>query len=269
MKKQCTLSTGTEVSESLESTLSEYWNGRAADYHAYHDSSLRARVEYSVWSAVMAAALDGIEAGSTVLDMGCGTGFISHIVADLGFRVVGVDSSPGMLEQARRDSAKRASLGLSTAKFLCADVTSPSVLASALSGVADSGAAAVLSRWVLWTLADPGAALNLWARFVRPTGRVIAADGLWYPEGINSTMEVESAQGKDAFIKTYDEGVLRRLPLSSGVGLDDYRRCAEAAGLKDISMKLIPETRELDRRFGTSKGHESATQFIMSAAPNF
>lgn len=269
MKEQGTLSTGAEVSESLESTLSEYWNGRAADYHAYHDSSLRARAEYSVWSAVMAAALDGIEAGSTVLDMGCGTGFISHIVADLGFRVVGVDSSPGMLEQARRDSAKRASLGFSTAEFHCADVTSPAALASALSGVADSGAAAALSRRVLWTLADPGAALNLWARFVRPTGRVIAADGLWYPEGINSTMEVKSTQGKDAFIKTYDEGVLRRLPLSSGVGLDDYRRCAESAGLKDISMKLIPETRELDRRFGTSKGHESATQFIMSAAPNF
>lgn len=251
--------------ESLQGVLSDYWTSRATDYHAYHDSSPRAQAEYQLWSAVMKQAVSAVTPGATVVDMGCGTGFISHIVADLGFRVIGIDSSPGMLAQARADSVQRSELGLPTAQFLCADVTDSGALQTVLGTTDSAGVAAVLSRWVLWTLEDPAAALRLWSSFLYPQGIVIAADGLWYPEGVDSTMEVESSQGKDAFVRTYNNGVLRRLPLSSGVVLDDYRRCAAEAGLDDISLCTIPETRILDERFGTSKGHESATQFIMSA----
>lgn len=37
-----------------------------------------------------------------VLDLACGTGKVSRILANRGFAVVGVDASPGMIEQARR-----------------------------------------------------------------------------------------------------------------------------------------------------------------------
>lgn len=38
---------------------------------------------------------------NSVLDVGCGTGALSHVLADRGLKVVGVDPSEGMLKQAR------------------------------------------------------------------------------------------------------------------------------------------------------------------------
>ncbi len=49
--------------------------------------------------------LNSIEsAGDPVLELGCGTGRILRPIANAGFRVTGVDSSPAMLEQARAAS---------------------------------------------------------------------------------------------------------------------------------------------------------------------
>jgi ubiquinone/menaquinone biosynthesis C-methylase UbiE len=42
-------------------------------------------------------------AGASILDMGCGYGRLAANLADLGFAVSGTDTSPAMLEKARRD----------------------------------------------------------------------------------------------------------------------------------------------------------------------
>src|SRR5918992_4858638 len=52
-----------------------------------------------VRDAAMRAA--GITAGSTVADVGTGTGFLAEAALDRGARVIGIDMSEGMLTQAR------------------------------------------------------------------------------------------------------------------------------------------------------------------------
>ena len=60
--------------------------------------------------------LEGLEPGARVLDVGCGTGRpVAEYLVARGFRVVGVDSSPKMLEIARR--------AVPGAEFLTGDMT--------------------------------------------------------------------------------------------------------------------------------------------------
>jgi len=57
------------------------------------------------WSALLAPrflAIASIAHGSRVLDLGCGTGVLSKILADAGAEVVGIDASEPYLEAARR-----------------------------------------------------------------------------------------------------------------------------------------------------------------------
>jgi ubiquinone/menaquinone biosynthesis C-methylase UbiE len=52
--------------------------------------------------ALGAVALAGVSPGADVLDAPCGYGRHSIVLADAGYRVVGVDRSPVLLEEARR-----------------------------------------------------------------------------------------------------------------------------------------------------------------------
>ena len=54
-------------------------------------------------------------AGGPVLELGCGTGRVALAIADAGLDVVGLDSSAGMLNVARRKLVRRASSGGSVA----------------------------------------------------------------------------------------------------------------------------------------------------------
>lgn len=239
-----------------QSILNHYWSARAAAYHSTHMESAQAATEKELWARAFTAALADLPPGAHVADMGCGTGFLSAILAEQGFAVTGIDASPGMLAHAR-------GLGLPSATFTEGDATAP-VLTEA------DGVTAVVSRWLLWTLPDPVRALRRWADIVRPSdssalpGLIVVADGLWYPDGIDSSMEVDSTQGPDAFARTYDGELTAHLPLSQRVSLEDYREVFRAAGLVPEVTEL-PETRELDARFGLAAGHDSAVQFLISA----
>lgn len=71
----------------------------AADPVAIHPTRAISEEAYWASGAQQAKALTGvIPAGSTVLDYGCGDGRVAISLAELGYRVIGVDSSPRMLE---------------------------------------------------------------------------------------------------------------------------------------------------------------------------
>jgi SAM-dependent methyltransferase len=60
-------------------------------------------------------SLLGIEGRARVLDAPCGYGRLTHVLAERGFDVLGVDASEPMIERARR----------SAGRFLCHDLRSP------------------------------------------------------------------------------------------------------------------------------------------------
>lgn len=72
------------------SQLIEYWDSTVSSKEFRHPLPKAAIDQY-------------FPKGGTVLDMGCGYGRLAATLADLGFKVSGTDTSPAMLEKARRD----------------------------------------------------------------------------------------------------------------------------------------------------------------------
>ena len=105
-----------------------------------------------------------ITRGQHVLDIATGTGMVAIEAAQLvgsEGRVVGVDISNGMLEQARR---KVEALGLSNIQFQFAD-------AEALDFPENSFDVVLCSSAFIW-MSDLNAALRLWHRLLKPGGLI-------------------------------------------------------------------------------------------------
>lgn len=85
----------------------------------YRDKPYREEAEYA---AVLVR--DRSPAAKTLFDLGCGTGLRSLELARLGFRVLGVDQSSGMLAAGSQHLAKAPDIPSSEVEFRVGDITS-------------------------------------------------------------------------------------------------------------------------------------------------
>jgi SAM-dependent methyltransferase len=114
------------------------------------------------------SALDrAFPAGSTLLDVGCGTGTEAIWLAQRGYRITAVDSSRAMLEVLCR-RATAANLEISTRQLKAGDLTK---LADEVGDGAFDGAYS--SFGALNTEPSPERSLAALSRLVRPGGRIV------------------------------------------------------------------------------------------------
>src|SRR5205807_1788333 len=123
------------------------------------DHGLRDPHVRRAWITLMAGLLPAGPAA--ILDIGCGTGSLSVVMAELGHAVTGIDFSPDMTAQAR---AKAAAAGRRIA-FEIMDATEPSLAPAQFD--------AVVCRHLLWALPQPAVVLRRWAALLRPAGRLV------------------------------------------------------------------------------------------------
>lgn len=172
--------------------ITAYWDAAAADFDAEPDHGLRAEETRAAWAGLLTGRLPSEP--SSVLDVGCGTGSLSALVAEAGHRATGVDLSPRMVDQAR---AKFAAAGLS-GRFLVGDAAAPPT--------GDERFDVLLCRHLVWTLPDPSAALREWTCRLRPGGTLILVEGRWRESGRSGVPYVAGAEA---------------LPWHGGVTADD------------------------------------------------
>ncbi|RBQ14972.1 SAM-dependent methyltransferase [Spongiactinospora rosea] len=164
----------------LTSAITGYWDAAARTFDDEPDHGLRADHTRAAWDRLLQEWAPADPAD--VLDVGCGTGSLSLLLAASGHRVTGVDLAPQMVEQAR---AKLADAGL-PGRFLVGDAALPPTGGQRFD--------LLLSRHLLWTLPDPHAALREWVSRLRPDGRLVLIEGRWGEPGQPETPYVTGAR---------------------------------------------------------------------------
>ncbi len=147
--------------------IAAQWEAEAATYDNGFDHTIGSDAERLAWDRIL-GLLDGGGRGLRVLDLGCGTGFLSLELAARGHEVTGMDAAAGMVERARTKASERGFV----ATFEVGDAESPHV-----DGLFDL----VVSRHLFWALDDRPAVLERWLQLVRPGGRLAIIDGHWQP----------------------------------------------------------------------------------------
>jgi ubiquinone/menaquinone biosynthesis C-methylase UbiE len=149
--------------------ITSFWSSIASGYEA-HDGNVSSygTPAYDDWVACLAGVLP--EPPSDVWDVATGTGYVALAAAALGHRVIGIDLSDSMLSVARWSASSR---GVG-ASFLLGDAVAPMFPPFSFD--------VITNRHLLWTLRKPELAFHNWRSLLRPGGRLVCMDGLWFSE---------------------------------------------------------------------------------------
>jgi 2-polyprenyl-3-methyl-5-hydroxy-6-metoxy-1,4-benzoquinol methylase len=143
----------------------QYWDNLASSFDDEPDHGLRDPVSFENWSNFLHMSLPYSKA--TILDIGCGTGSLSIVLAGFGHKVTGIDLSPAMISIAQNKATK---LGFEI-EFHVKDAASLQLLHEQFD--------AIVCRHLLWALPEPRQVLQRWAEFLKPNGRLILIEGYW------------------------------------------------------------------------------------------
>lgn len=153
-----------EYQKQLEESR-ELWDKAAESFDDKPDHGLCDEVVRTAWKALLRSYLPPSRAH--ILDMGCGTGSLSIVLAELGHHVIGVDLSSAMIALARQ---KATSHGYAI-QVQVMDAAFPQFQAQQFE--------AIVCRHLLWTLPSIDHVLQRWADLLKPEGQLILIEGFW------------------------------------------------------------------------------------------
>ncbi len=156
----------------------QVWNAEARVFDEQPDHGLRDPGILAAWTKLLREALPTNLA--EVLDIGCGTGSLSVVLAGFGCKVTGVDFSPEMIARAEaKANAARQSI-----TFQVMDAAFPQHPAQQFD--------VVICRHLLWALPEPDQVLQRWVRLLKPRGRILLVEGFWHTgAGLHSEQIVD------------------------------------------------------------------------------
>lgn len=189
--------------------IRRYWNTRAEGYSLKTEHDLQHA--QTVWLERLKPFLSRASR-LKVLDIGCGPGFFSILLAKQGHDVVAFDYTETMLTYASQNAAE-AGVSLSIHQGDAQHLT-----------FADDSFDLIVSRNVMWNLEHPELAYHEWLRVLKPGGYLVNFDGNHYLYLYNDDYAEELRQPdyKDghnpAFLLGVDPAPMKRiaanLPLS-------------------------------------------------------
>lgn len=157
----------------------QYWDNQATSFDNEPDHGLNDPAVLEAWTSLLKAWLP--QAPARILDIGCGTGSLSVVLAGLGHQVTGIDLSPAMIACAEK---KAASAGLEIS-FQVMEASYPKLSGQRFDGI--------ICRHLLWSLPDMTAVLQHWLGLLESRGRLLLIEGYWHTGGGLHSEEVVAA----------------------------------------------------------------------------
>lgn len=192
-----------------------YWDRRAASYTDVIKKNLDGGWD-AVWADMLISRFPGTnDQPLKVLDIGCGPGFYSIILARRGFQVTAADFSAEMLEEARKNAGKDAAL-IEYRQMDAQHLDCP-----------DESYDVIVSRNLTWNLPDPVQAYRDWKRALKPGGALLVFDANWYAYLLDE-------EKREAFDRDRENTRL--------YGVEDHEAYDESSLMEEISREL-PMTR--------------------------
>jgi len=204
----------------IKNKIRKWWDDPSQDYDGFVGHGVNSEVEKELWRNGIAQLL-GHKQNLKILDIGTGTGFLALLLAEMGYGITAVDWSMTMMQKAK-EKAKAAQIPVQFEVQDAENLTFP-----------DASFDAVVSRHVLWTLADPFRASKEWARVIKPGGIVIAD----IPR-----------QGSNSGMHHYGDEIGKKLPLGNGADPDEIIGMFKEAGLTNLNLKLLEKQGEQHRK---------------------
>lgn len=243
----------------LKVSIVAAWDHGVEDYDELAAHGRLTPAEAVVWKAVLARELPPPPA--TVLEVGAGTGVISLLIAELGYRLTAIDLSRGMLQQARRKAGER---GLA----ITFEIADAEVLP-----FRDAAFEAVVGRHILWTLPSPERALAEWYRVLRPSGRLVLIDSVASPPTMVSRIQRVTGQVLRRLQRPrlgghrYPPEVRAALPLAGNADPARYNALIRAAGFEMVAVERLDQLNALQRKVTplVERWHSQERPYLFSA----
>ena len=215
----------------LRDEIRAYWSARAATFDQSPGHEIFSEDERAAWHALIERHL-GPGDGRNALDLASGTGVMSHLMDDLGYRVTGIDWSEPMLALARAKASARGR----TIRFHLGDAENTLE--------ADESYDVIVTRHLVWTLVDPEACFREWLRVLKPGGRLLVIDGDFVTIGhaerlvkrlaaILERMGLTEPQAPPVMAGTH-ASILSRVHFSGGARAEAVARLLEEAGFSAV-----------------------------------
>jgi SAM-dependent methyltransferase len=215
----------------MEDRIQAWWDEDARTYDRSPSHAASDPVEAAAWRSALLRYLPAVPA--KVLDAGAGTGALSLLAADLGFRVTALDLSEGMLERLRTKAKDRE---------LKIDV---------VNGPADRPPKgpfdAVMERHLLWTIPDPAGVLTAW-RAAAPKGRLVLFEGVvpgganarrvrsWLADAVRRAAKVPGDHHAE-----YDPDLIEAMPLARLSSPEPLVRAVRGAGWRRVRIERLTD----------------------------
>jgi len=222
----------------IKDAVRKSWDASSSTYDTRPGHKISTEAEKEAWKQELKRNLP--PAPLDILDVGCGTGAMGLLFAEMGHRVTGVDLSEAMMARAREKAkAQNMAIALKTgdAEHLPFEAGTFDV---------------IVNRHLLWTLPHPEVALKEWHRVLKTGGTLSIIDGVWKDRSVSLRAKRLLSDGLARVFDPsshshYSKELRNQLPHDGGIPKETMTSFLERAGFSGIGFRDLMYIREMQK----------------------